>query len=407
MSEIRRALTLGVGRFAHQMTLSLYNAFMPLLYAQFIASKPLIGLFMTLDNMLSLVLEPWWAARSDRRSLRWGRRGFIVGGMLAAACSIFLIPIASGRLLTLLMATIVLNICLTIFPGPLNALMADLFPYRTRAQRAGIMTMLAGLGTVFVLVSSSVLLPLNRAYPFVLAGCALFVAAGLIAVAIKEPRSSLHAQDEESTPIIAGLRMMLRSPDKSPLMFLVATCCFMFAWGGRQAWWTTFATNDLHLPPERALLIGAVQAFSYAFWSIPAGMAAARFGRRLVIMFGLVVLVCAYAGCALTVQPLMISALFLFAGIGWACVLVNGIVMFQEFTHQHQAGLYTGIFSISVSLALIAAPPIYGFLMQLFGSWMLWAGNSLFALCALILTSQVREAALPSDAQPVPSASLG
>lgn len=66
-----RIAAVGLGYFGAQVTWALYNAFLPLLYAPFLASELLIGLAMVIDNVAALTLQPAFAAFSDRTWTRW------------------------------------------------------------------------------------------------------------------------------------------------------------------------------------------------------------------------------------------------------------------------------------------------------------------------------------------------
>ncbi|MFT8315412.1 MAG: MFS transporter [Clostridium sp.] len=82
----KKTFLLGFGFFAVSITWSVYNAFMPKLLSNFIASSALIGFIMTIDNYLALFIQPAVGMYSDRINTRFGKRmPFLMLGMPLAA----------------------------------------------------------------------------------------------------------------------------------------------------------------------------------------------------------------------------------------------------------------------------------------------------------------------------------
>jgi Na+/melibiose symporter-like transporter len=81
----KQILALGIGWFAMQAIWTTYNAFMSLFYkdltatpdpatGQLVSNLWLVGFLMTTDNIIALLLQPFWGARSDLTRTRFGRR---------------------------------------------------------------------------------------------------------------------------------------------------------------------------------------------------------------------------------------------------------------------------------------------------------------------------------------------
>lgn len=393
----RQALALGVGWFALQAIWTSYNAFMPLFYRQFTTNLALVGLFMTFDNIAALSLQPFWGARSDLTRSRWGRRKpFILIGMPLAAVATFALPyFADTVLIALIAAAVVMNIAMTIFRPALVSLFSDLFPKSQRTQVSGFCDLMAGAGAIVTLLVGGALFDLNKSLPFAMASIFLLVGAVVIYFGIKEPEppegSDAREPGDLPTGILAAVRTLFSIPQKSPLLLLTGIFFTWTAWNGLESFWTTFATSALGMSGGDAANFAAILALSYLVGAVPAGFAAARFGRQRTILSGLLLLAPLYVVGAFNRSVLAYAVLLGVIGFIWALVLVNGVIMFQEFASPRQIGLFSGIFSIGTALAQIIGPPSYGALMDLFGPQALWlAGFGAVALGAAFV-SRARE----------------
>lgn len=393
----RQALALGVGWFALQAIWTSYNAFMPLFYREFTANLFLVGLFMTFDNIAALLLQPFWGARSDLTRSPLGRRKpFILIGMPLAALATVALPFfASTTLLALIAAAIVMNLCMTVFRAPLTALFSDLFPKGARSQVSGFTDLLAGVGAIVALLVGGELFDLDQRLPFAMVALFLLVAAAVIFFGIKEPDvrgdPQAHVPGDLPPTVPAAVRTLFSIPQKSPLLLIAGIACTWTAWNGIESFWTTFATTALGMRGGDAANFAAILALSYMVGAVPAGFAAARFGRQRTILTGQLILAPLYLVGAFNRSELAYAILLGVVGFVWALVLVNAVILFQEFASPRQVGLFTGIFAIGTALAQIAGPPTYGAMMTAFGPQALWFTGCVAVAVGALFVSRVRE----------------
>src|SRR5690606_16023964 len=125
-----RTFLLGLGFMATSVVWSIYNTFLPPVYEKFVGSTLLVGLIMTIDNILALLLQPVIGARSDRTWTRFGRRlPYIMVGMPAAGLLLFALPsAASTNLLLVLVITVPMMIGMAVSRTPTISLMPDITP---------------------------------------------------------------------------------------------------------------------------------------------------------------------------------------------------------------------------------------------------------------------------------------
>lgn len=392
----RQALALGVGWFALQAIWTSYNAFMPLFYGQFTANLLLIGLFMTFDNIAALTLQPFWGARSDLTRSRLGRRKpYILVGMPLAAVATFALPYFAGTTLVgLMLAAIAMNISMTVFRSPMVALFSDLFPKGARSQVSGFTDLLAGVGAIVALLAGGALFDLDQRLPFAMVSVFLLIAAAVIFFGIREPEADAAGEPARGDlpPSIPGaVRALFSIPEKSPLLLIAGIFFTWTAWNGIESFWTTYARIALGMSGGAAANFAAILALSYLVGAVPAGFAAARFGRQRTILAGLVTLAPLYLVGAFNRSTPAYAILLGVIGLVWAMVLVNGVILFQEFASPRQVGLFSGIFAIGTAAAQIVGPPTYGALMNAFGPQALWFTGCAAVTLGALFVSRVRE----------------
>ncbi len=282
----KRALILGMGYFALNVISLSYNAFMPLLYRNFVSNLALVGFLMTIDNIMAVTLQPWWGARSDRTHTRFGRRlPYILMCMPLSALFFAVIPFAAQATFGLLLGSaILLNLAISVYRAPLQALLSDVFPVNFRSQASGIATLVGAVGSFAALFGGGLLFRMNMVYPFIVAAGCLVVTTLVIGSGIKEPAylNLGPTQEELDLPpsILPALRTLFGLSEKSPLLFLMGAFCIFIAYTGHITWWTTFAksafgmaTGMYILSSEAAQIVGPpitgwmMQTFGpYALW---------------------------------------------------------------------------------------------------------------------------------------------
>jgi len=381
--------SIGVGWFALQAIWTTYNAFMPLLYAKLTEAPDasgkmvpnlfLVGLLMTTDNFLGLAIGPFWGARSDQTRSKFGRRmPYILIGMPLAAIFTFILPFfAQVSLMALVGAALLMNFSMTIFRAPLVSFFSDLFPKSMRSQVSGTTDLMAGIGAIVALLGGGELYRINPSYPFIMVSLTLIIAALVMRVGVKEPdvaEISKHEDVSGDLPptIVAAIRTLIQLPQRSPILFLIGVMFTWSAWNAIESFWTTFATTALKMNGGDAANFAAILALSYLVGAVPAGIAAAKWGRQRTIMIGIVLLIPLYVIGAFNTSSLAFAILLGVMGPCWALVLVNGVVLFQEFASLRQIGLFSGIYAIATAISQIIGPPLYGYLMDVGGPHMLW-----------------------------------
>ena len=124
---------------------------------------------------------------------------------------------------------------------------------------------------------------------------------------------------------------------------------------------------------------------------IPVGSLSSRFGRKKMILAGVVLLACSYlSGMFFTTFSPLLNIVFGMVGIAWAMINVNSYPMVVEMSQGSDVGKYTGTYYTFSMAAQVLTPILSGFLLEYVGYWTLFPYAALCVLIALLLFTQVK-----------------
>jgi MFS family permease len=372
----------------------LYDTYVPLFLKRYIQSNAAIGGVMTLDNILQLLLIPIVSVWSDRTRTRIGRRmPFLVVMLPASALFFALIPDAAAMSFWALIAAIFcLNIFKTSVRGPVVALMPDTIPGDYRSEANGVISTMGGLGLILGTLGLARLADWSERAPFAIAAACVVGSVVVLLLFVKE-RTADDSAAEKREPILASLKTILDSSDKSVLRILIGIFFWFMAYEGAKPFLGLYLVEDLGASSGMAALAQGVAGISGVALAIPTGYLAHRFGRRNFIrtcLVGLAVILATIAftspiarasGFSLAGARTLFLILMLLYGAVWIGVVVNSFPMLWQMADYGNTGIYTGLYYLASQSAAIAAPPITGAIIDMTG----FPGIFLFgALCMLL-----------------------
>jgi len=411
---------LGFGFFGVSVIWTLYNAFVPLFLAnKFNLSPALIGFFMTLDNIAALFIQPPVGAWSDRLRTKIGRRmPFILIGAPISAIAFGFIPMAA--ILPLFVAcTSTLLLSMAFWRTPVVALMPDITPSKFRSTANGIINLMGGLGTIIASLVGSTLYEINVNFPFWMGSILVVLAAALVFIFIKEPKTYEAAEKEPN--MFASLKELGQSKDKSGLRILFAIFFWFLAYSGIESFLTLYATKSLGLSAGDAGRLTGHMGILFVLFAILAGIIGTKIGRRTTISIGivgmttLIVLIAALPASFLTqyiakipvLGTIRVLNLFLMgAGITWAFININSLPMVVDLTTASRLGTFTGLYYLFSTFANIVGPNLNGWIVQISnGNYnnVMYAGP-VFLVIALILMLGVKKGEATEEDNILPQA---
>ena len=377
--NIGKTFLLGLGFFGVSVIWSVYNAYVPIfLDSRFALSTGFIGIFMTLDNIAALFIQPAVGAWSDRLRTPIGRRmPFILIGAPIAAVAFFILP-NTMSLPVFFFAASLLLLAMAIWRTPVVALMPDITPSKFRSQANGIINFMGGIGAIIAFLIGATLYDMNPSYPFWLGSILVVLAAILVFIFIKEPKEFEHSK--EKTPnLFQSVKLIFEEKDRNTLRILFAIFFWFIAYNGIEAFFTLYGKNFLGISEsDAARLLGQLSIF-FVLFALPSGYIGAAVGRKKTIIAGIVLMGLCIASLfilptdflttLLTTLPVLgkvpvIGVILMVTGIAWSLININSLPMVVDMTEANRIGTYTGLYYLFSTLAAILGPILYGFIIQ-------------------------------------------
>lgn len=392
---MKKTWILGFGFFSISIGWALYNGFVPFFLDNYISSTALIGFLMTIDNYIALFLQPYIGNRSDRTNTRFGRRmPYLLVGIPIAALFFALIPFHTS-LVTLLIFMVCMNLSMAIFRSPTIALMPDITPESKRTQANGVINFMGGCGAILAFSVGSYLFNLQESLPFMAVSAIFLVALWIIYKNIKENRDAI------SYTFTPSVKMNYRAELNSPTLYLLAAIFFWFiAIQGMEALFTLYGVKELGLTKSESAFSLAFFSLSFVLSAIPSGVLGAKFGKKKMILIGIIGLVFVFLLLKQIESLFYLRSILLVGGMFWACININAYPFIVATGSEHSFGTRTGLYYLVSSLAAITSPPILGLLIDLFGFGILFyaaAVSMIFALFCLLKVNDTETISVASQ----------
>lgn len=404
---------IGLGFFTTGVSWSVYNSYLP---ADFLPTfivgdlqNTIIGAIMVLDNVFALFMQPWIGARSDKTRTKWGRRmPYIMIGIPIAATFFVLIVYgwAYGSFWLMFTMITIFNIAMAFYRAPVVALMPDLVPSEHRSKANGVINLMGGIGAIFAFAVASRIYKIHdpalgallgvsaeQAGPvltFLTTSIIMVVSLIILFIVVKEPQVPPADAESGEIGILEALRQVSFAEDKSAIALLLAILMWFFGYNAIETWFTKYGNEVLgFLTADASFLLNGI-AISFVIFAVPAGMIASRIGRKNSIIIGLIIMIASLGVLWFVTDYLMIILILAVAGVGWAMVNVNSIVMVWQMLGQERLGAGTGLYYLASMSAAICGPLISGILFDLTSIAYLYPVSISFFVIALLLLAGVR-----------------
>ncbi len=392
---------IGFGFFTMGMMDPLYDSYVQIFLARYIPLKSIIGVIMSLDNLLALFLIPLVSVWSDHTRTRIGRRmpWILILLPLSALCFGAIPYAAEHSLLALIILLVFLNLFKQSVRGPVVALMPDTIPGEFRSQANGVINTMGNIaaivGTLFLarLMDVDTILPVLGATKDRLAfpAGALFVLVAVVFLFafVREKQIDPASETEKNQPFFHSIRVVFTARDKSGFLVLVSLFLWFVGYQGVVPYLTEYSIKTFNLTSGQGPLAMGMVGISSALAAIPMGYAASCWGRKRIIRIALVVIACLTVGAfflepvsaALGIAPSTQKFIFwgcMFGfGIFWIAIIANSFPMLWQMAHHGNIGVYTGLYYTFSQLAAIVAPSFSGAIIDIAGF------RSMFLFCAI------------------------
>ena len=453
----KKTICVGFAFFLISMFWQAYDTLVPLILTnKFGMAQTWSGMIMALDNLIALFLLPVFGAISDRTNSRFGRRTpYIVIGTVVASISFFVLSFIDGwqkanldaataglsieekmekaweitaesplALVFFIILLLVVLLSMAIFRSPAVALMPDVTVKPLRSKGNAVINLMGTAGGIIVLVLGIIFKTgksenaLMNYTPFIGVVSALMLLALVVfLLTVREPKLVAEmkedsrrlgideereaAEENEKRDAQKGVKLG-RAELISLLLILASVALWYMGYNAVTSKYAVYAQRELHKDFNTTLIIAqAAAVVAY----IPAGIVATKLGRRKTILGGVALLFTAFLFAAFLHENspmLLLNALFILAGIGWATINVNSFPMVVELSKSADVGRYTGFYYTASMSAQILTPILSGVLMDTIGMRSLFPYAAIFVAGSFVTMLFVRH----GDAKPAASGSM-
>lgn len=400
----RRTFFIGLAFMSISAFWQLYDSIIPLILKNtFGIGDTIAGGIMALDNILALFMLPLFGALSDRINTNIGKRmPFILVGTAAAVVSMVLIPVADNFVNLPLFVVMLLFalVAMSTYRSPAVALMPDGTPKPLRSQANGVINLMGALGAVFSLALIAFLIPdtgiPNYVPIFSIVAAFMVLAVVVLFFTIKENKIAKEMKAYETLDDVESEKgqaagRMAPAVRRSFWLILASIFFWFFAYNAVTTAFSKYVQSYLGVAGggfANSLML-ATGAAVIAF--VPAGMIAAKIGRKRTILSGITILAVCFALASLfTAFSSLLNVLLVFVGFGWAAINVNSYPMVVEMAQGSDIGKYTGYYYTASMSAQILTPVLSGFFLEFVGYRTLFPYAAVFMVVAFITMSQVK-----------------
>lgn len=296
-------------------------------------------------------------------------------------------------------ALLAVLVSMSIFRSPAVALMPDVTLKPLRSKGNAVVNLMGTAGGILVLLlgklfATSALENSFMSYiPFFGAVAGIMLAALVIfLLTVKENKWSAQMQQEslqlgiaEQDDDPAGPQRALgRGERRSLILILTSVALWYLGYNAITSKYSVYANRVLHMDYNMTLLLAQGAAIiSY----LPVGMLSSRLGRKKTILLGVAMLGTAFGVASMldaNSPGMLINAMFVLAGIGWATINVNSFPMVVELCSGSDIGKYTGYYYTASMAAQAVTPWISGYCMDKMGMQVLFPYATIFVIFAFV-----------------------
>lgn len=361
--------------FAQEATWDFYDAQVPPLLREHITSTAVVGLLMGMDNLLGIFVQPWIANRSDNTRTRWGRRiPYLAVGMPVAAVLFTLIPLATA-LPALIAIIFVYSLAGNSFKPIAQALLPDFIEPERRGRANAVVKIASGLTVIVSALISAFLVDDHPRLAFTVPAVLMLACTAVLVLRVRDNTSRAYqlaltedSADEPAVRLRDVVKDIVRDPNRSRLLVVVAVLLFASAWFSSRSLFTPYGMETLGLSRGTAGSLTFPSGVAFLLAAYPAALLAERIGRIRTMTIGMVVFGAALALGTVVPTPAATVAAFCVAAAGASGFLINAAVVLWNLAPSARViGVYTGLYTVSWAVGGFLGPGLVGAMVDVTG----------------------------------------
>jgi len=428
--DIKQTLLIGFGFLSAMIAWAFYNFKIPIILNGITGSTPgtwtrvgllgtdpimeiVGGLIMVLDNIVAIMLQPYFGKLSDRLESKYGRRTpFLMLGLPIAAFCLFILPFLSiiGVFIGVIL---VFNLAMAFYRAPIISLLPDKTPPQSLSTANSFISLMGGLGFVlgFLIPFIVGLIPGTDTtggnffwqdfWGFFIAGSLMLFCLIMFLWKVREVptgdkffhvgerpvKFDVYTQKvlpyDEEDEIIESKKIgffdewkeILHDEDKSAFWVLLGIFSYFFGFNALEYSFGRFATSFLQISEGTASILLAIMPVMLIVFAILAGTLATKYGRVLIMKVGLIILALGIVGIII-LMPILKSiietrpltmldlipliVLLSFGGIGYGFATINALPVVWQLSPRNKIGAYTGVYYMVSAMGSILSPLVMG-----------------------------------------------
>lgn len=399
--DYKRTFLIGFGFLASSLAWSLYNALVPLILRdRYLIGSATIGTIMTIDNFFGIIFQPAVGVLSDKTNSRLGKRmPWIAIGLPICAIFFSLIPYTAS-IQTMMAVLIAFNLVMSLWRSPVISLMPDVTPKPLRSKANGIINLMGGLGSIVAFRVGGRLADMNdrMTLPFFMGSIVMVISLITLLLFVREPaglrfrkerqhpiskrseetlayydaleaqEAALEAEEEKTEGTSKKIKsfLSLSRGEKISLVALLVAIFFWFAgFNAVETFFTSYATAELGMTDGQATQTLTAFSLGFLVFALPSGILAEKFGRKRMILIGLVGIIIMFIPMLFVQDALILVLLLVGGGLCWACININSLPMVVELATKESVGSFTGYYYFFSFGAAIVSPILFGWIRDL------------------------------------------
>jgi MFS family permease len=359
----------GLGGLFNGVTGPLVSAFIPpLVQDVFGDRRTAIGIVMTIDNVLLLLLVPLAGAASDRSASRHGRLPLVVAGLLLSSIGMALIPWAgTAGLAGLVAALVVLHTGTNLPRAPFQALIADAVPSRFRSLASASATFQMCVAAITFLMLGQIA---GMRAAFLAAAVTVLVVNVAIVAGLRTRSSTTRGADDPSfRSLVDAVRAAITGMVPGLRAVFLASLLLQLTFQTFTTWYSLHGTERFGVGPE-AVTTGLIAwAIGGVIGALPAGAIGVRIGRRAAMLLGFALMAGTLVALDRATSMTVATPLLALASACWTLPMANAFPLFVEPIPRQHRGVLSALFLLSLALGGAIGDPLNGSLFDLFGGY--------------------------------------
>ncbi|NLP48415.1 MAG: SLC45 family MFS transporter [Clostridiales bacterium] len=346
-----------------------------------------VGIVMTFDNIFGVIFQPLFGKLSDRTRSRFGKRRPYVFIFAPLSALMFILIPRMATIPALMACIIAFVFFMSLWRSPVMALMPDLTPPHLRSEANSVISVTGGFGAFIGIIAGSALafifgydthLNQERKAVFVLGALMMIFGTLVLAFFVKEEDSRRLTTAADKAKSAKSEK--LNSGERKSLVLMMAALFFLFiGTNSITTFFALFAYEILGKTTAQATLMMTVFLAFGLIGAFPAGLLGKKYGRKPMIVSGLIVFILMFAAFTATKQLWLIWPALALGGASSMFINVNTLPLVWSIGGLDKVGTFTGYYYTATFAGQVAAPILYGIVRVLTGTYM-----SLFGFCAAV-----------------------